>query len=76
MAVVRHQPLKGTRSRTLLYQVPYVLLGPVLPLLRRLLPRYVTTTVVLGRAMIRAAIDGYDRSVLETVDINALGGGD
>lgn len=68
------QPLKGTRSRTLLYRVPYALLTPVLPLLQRLFPRHVTTTVAVGQAMIRAAIHGHDRVVLETADINALAG--
>lgn len=68
------QPLKGVRSRTPLYQVPLVLLGPVLPLLRRLFPKYVTSTVLVARAMLNAAADGYGKSVLETDDINRLGG--
>jgi hypothetical protein len=40
-------------------------------LLRRL-PKYVTTTVVIGKAMIRVAMDGYDKKVLESVDINTF----
>ncbi|MEQ8329327.1 MAG: hypothetical protein RH859_02565 [Longimicrobiales bacterium] len=68
------QPLEGVRSRTLLYQVPLVLMGPLFPLLRRLFPRNVTSTVLVARAMLNAAADGYAKSVLETEDINRLGG--
>ncbi len=68
------QPLKGARSKTPLYQIPYTLLGPLIALLRRALPSYITTTVTIGRAMLRAASQGYAKSVLETADINKLGG--
>lgn len=66
------QPLRGVRSRTKSYQAIYTLLTPAIPLLRRLFPRHVTTTVDVGRAMLRVAGEGYDRRVLETVDINGL----
>jgi uncharacterized protein YbjT (DUF2867 family) len=66
------QPLKGARSRTRAYQVLYVLLGPLIPALERVFPRHVTTTVSVGRAMIRVAAEGHDRHVLETDDINRL----
>ncbi len=68
------QPLKGTRSKTSLYHAFYVVMTPIFPLLKRFFPGYVTTTVMLGRAMIRAASAGYVKPVLETRDINALGG--
>ena len=38
----------------------------------RVAPRYVTTTEALGRAMIRAVVDGYPKPILETEDINRL----
>ncbi len=66
------QPMKGTRSRTLAYRVFYTLTKPFFPVFGRLFPRHVTTTVNVGRAMIRAALRGYPKSVLETPDINAL----
>jgi uncharacterized protein YbjT (DUF2867 family) len=66
------QPLKGVRSKTRLYQAVYAVAGPLFPLLRRLFPRHVTTTENVGRAMIRVAVDGYARRVLENPDINAL----
>ena len=43
------QPLHGIRSKTAAYRIPYLLLGPVLPLLRRLFPAHVTTTEQVRR---------------------------
>lgn len=65
------QPLHGIRSKTSWYQAFYTVLGPLYPLLRRL-PRYVTTTEALGRALIEVAVNGYSRPVLESVDINRV----
>lgn len=65
-------PMHGIKSRTALYRVPYMLLGPVLPLLKAAFPRYVTTTEVLGRAMIKAARQGAPKAVLESSDINRV----
>lgn len=66
------QPLHGIRSKTKLYQAVYTVTGPLLPLLKRLLPKYVTTTEQLGRAMITAAKQGAPKPVLESDDINRL----
>ena len=66
------QPLKGIRSKTRWYQAIYTALGPLLPFLRRVAPRYVTTTEAIGRAMIRAVVNGYPKPILETEDINGL----
>jgi uncharacterized protein YbjT (DUF2867 family) len=66
------QPMHGLRSRTALYRIPYLLLRPLLPWLRRKFPQYVTTTEQLGRAMIAAARTGAPRTLLETADINRL----
>lgn len=68
------QPVKRARSRTPLYRVIYTLVGPALPILRRLMPGAITTTEILGRAMIRVAANGHERRVLEPPDINAVGG--
>jgi uncharacterized protein YbjT (DUF2867 family) len=65
-------PLHGIKSRTMLYRVPYAILGPLLPLLNRLFPKYVTTTEKLGRAMLIAAKRGAPKPVLESADINKL----
>lgn len=66
------QPMKGVRSRTTAYRILYGLAAPVLPMLRRLLPRYVTTTEDVGRAMIRVAVEGGERQILRPGDINSL----
>ena len=65
-------PLHGIKSRTMLYRIPYAVLGPILPLLKRLFPKYVTTTEKLGRAMLTAAKRGAPKPVLESADINNL----
>lgn len=66
------QPLRGVRSKTPLYQTFYTVLRPITPLLHRLLPGAVTTTVAVGRALIQVAAAGYERPILETRDINRL----
>ncbi len=66
------QPLHGIRSKTKLYRFLYILTAPLLPILKRLFPRYVTTTEQLGRAMIKVARDGAPKRVLEPADINAI----
>ena len=67
------QPLEVVRSSTTAYRVAYGLVRPITPLLVRLLPGGVTTTVRIGRAMLAAVTSGYPRAILETRDINALG---
>jgi len=66
------QPLKGIRSKTQWYQAIYSLVGLLYPLFRRLVPRYVTTTVDIGRAMIHVAASGYPKPILSTDDINRV----
>ena len=66
------QPLKGVRSKTRLYQVFYSLLSPIYPFLKWLLPKHVTTTENVGRAMIRVAEAGYSKVILDSHDINEL----
>jgi uncharacterized protein YbjT (DUF2867 family) len=66
------EPLKGVKSRTPAYRAAYAVFGPILPLLRRLAPRSITTTVAVGRAMIALAIRGYSKPILDPEDINSL----
>jgi len=67
------QPLHGIRSRTASYRVFYALTAPLYPLLRKVAPRWVTTTERLGRAMLELVRKGFDRPVLENADLDALG---
>src|SRR5258708_22292110 len=66
------QPLRGLRSKTRWYQALYDVIGPLYPILRRLFPRYVTTTVNIGRAMIHVAATGSSKQILSAADINQL----
>jgi uncharacterized protein YbjT (DUF2867 family) len=66
------QPLHGIRSKTSWVQAIYVGAAPLLSLLTRVAPKYMTTTEQVGRAMIKVARDGYPRPVLESEDINRL----
>ena len=66
------QSLRGVRSKTRVYQALYTVLGPLYPVLKRLLPKHVTTTVNVARAMIAVAARGHTKHVLENPDINSL----
>lgn len=82
------QPLHGITSKTRAYRVVYLLTGRLLPVLRKLAPRWITTTEQVGLAMIAVARDGAgerdrvrdrtrDRTrgrVLETEGINRRAG--
>jgi uncharacterized protein YbjT (DUF2867 family) len=68
------QPLHGITSKTRLYRLLYVLLWPVMPLLRRCFPRAITTTEAMGRAMLQVARTGYPRRIIENRDIATLAG--
>ncbi|HTC86900.1 MAG TPA: hypothetical protein VK686_01310 [Bryobacteraceae bacterium] len=65
-------PLHGIRSKTRVYRLLYMLLGPLLPLLKGRFPKYVTTTEQIGRAMLKVAKHGWPKPVLETSDINEV----
>ena len=47
--------------------------APLYPVLHRLLPQSTTTTTHMGRALIQVAAAGYDKPILYSHDINALG---
>src|SRR6202163_4415388 len=66
------QPLHGVRSKTTWVQAIYVATAPLLSLLNRTSPNYMTTTEQVGRAMIKVARDGFPRPVLESEDINRV----
>jgi uncharacterized protein YbjT (DUF2867 family) len=67
------QPLHGIRSKTRAYQLFYTILAPLMPLLRRLFPRQITTTEEVGRAMLHIARNGWPTPVLSMRDITAAG---
>lgn len=64
------RPTRGVTSKTRLYRNTYVVAGPLLSALDRFVPKYVTSTDKLGRAMLRAARGGFgDRRILENADL-------
>ncbi len=67
------QPMDGVTSKTRLYAAVYRWTRPLLPLLRRAVPGFVTTTRAVGRAMIAVAANGSPKRILENRDINELG---
>jgi uncharacterized protein YbjT (DUF2867 family) len=66
------QPLHGIRSRTGIYNAGYVVLRPLMPLLRWMFPGQILTTEQIGRAMLKVARNGAPKKVLEAKDISAL----
>jgi uncharacterized protein YbjT (DUF2867 family) len=70
------RPLHGIRSKTASYRVFYALTGPLLALLRALMPNTILDTEVIGRAMLNAARRGAGRATLETGDIARLARGE
>ena len=64
------QPMHGITSRTGWYRAIYAVIAPIYPVLKGLAPRYVTTTELVGRAMINVARSGWRTTILETPDIN------
>jgi uncharacterized protein YbjT (DUF2867 family) len=66
-------PLHGITSKTKLYRGIYAAMRPVLPLLLRWFPQAVTTTELMGRAMLAVAKHGYATPVLEARDIAKAG---
>lgn len=65
-------PLHGIESKTASYRIFYRLSKPLLNLARKLFPRQVMTTEILGQAMLNAARGARGRYVLESKDIVLL----
>lgn len=66
------QPVAGARSKTGWVRAIYAVMTPLMPLLKRMLPNYVTTTDEIGRAMLVVARRGYEKRVLESRDISRV----
>lgn len=67
------QPVHGETSSTRWYRVMYRLTSWLYPVVRRVAPRYVTSTEQVGRAMLAATrLHGAEPHVLRTPEINRL----
>jgi hypothetical protein len=65
-------PKKGIQSRTRIYNLTYIFLKPFLFMLMPF-KGMITTSEILGKAMIAVVLQGYNVRVLESSDINKLG---
>ena len=66
------EPMHGAQSKTASYRRIYAVLKPLLPILRRVFPKSVLTTEMIGRAMLAVTRAGARKVVLEPADISAL----
>jgi uncharacterized protein YbjT (DUF2867 family) len=62
-------PLHGIKSKTAVYRLVYQGMKPILPWLQRTFPKSVTSTEVLGRAMITVALGGSASRVIENREL-------
>ena len=65
-------PRHGIVSKTAFYRIIYTIMTPLYPLLKRAMPKVITSTEQVGRAMLAVARRGYPHSILEAADINSL----
>ena len=68
------KPGPGIRSGVRVYRIAITLLTPFFPLLLKIFPQYVTTSERLGRAMVRVVEGRAGEGILESRDINRVGG--
>ena len=66
------QPMHGIKSKTPLYRAIYSVMGPLYPVLKAVVPKVVTTTEQVGRAMLKVARQGAPNRIVENHDINTL----
>lgn len=64
-------PMHGERPRAAAYRWLFPVLGPLLPLMRRVFPTSDVTTEIMGRAMLNVVRRGYAQPMLEPSDIHA-----
>ncbi len=67
------RPMHGSTSKTRAYRIFYALAWPLLPLLTRAFPAFMTTTERIGRAMLKVSRVGAPKVVLKSRDINHFG---
>lgn len=66
------EPLHGIQSKTKSYRVLYAIFRPVMPILKRLFPKAITTTEQIGLAMLEVAKRGAGERILDSAAINAV----
>ena len=66
------QPLHGIQAQTKVYRYTYVVLKPIISILRNLFPSAISTTEELGQAFLNAAKTGFHKPIIEKEDIRLL----
>jgi uncharacterized protein YbjT (DUF2867 family) len=66
------QPRNGAVSRTALYRVLYRAVAVLYPVLRTVVPNFVTNTEQVGRAMLGLARNGAPERILTSKGFNAI----
>ena len=64
------QPKHGVRSKTPWVRIGYVLLAPLVPIVRAIAPAFVTDTEKVGLAMLNVVRRGWHSPILENRDIS------
>lgn len=65
------QPMDGIVSKTTSYRMMYAVMSPLYPVWKRLMPKLVTSTREIGRAMLHVTRSGWADQVLDSPAINA-----
>jgi hypothetical protein len=65
------QPMQGVKSKTRLYRILYSIFKPLYFILKNF-EGFVTDSETIGRAMIIVSSKGYEKKILESIDINAV----
>lgn len=66
------EALDGIESRTPLYRKLYVVFRPIIGLLKLLMPKRITSTQQIGRAMLAVTRNGYAEPILSTADLTTF----
>jgi uncharacterized protein YbjT (DUF2867 family) len=65
-------PMDGIKSKTKTYRFFYAIFGPMLPVMKKMFPKSMTSTQELGRAMIKVAKSGWESWGIEAGDIGRI----
>jgi len=67
------QPRQGVKSSVAWYNAVYTILKPLVPIIKYIAPNSVTSSDIIGKAMINVALNGFEIPILEMKDINKYG---